>query len=145
MKATEILERLTSVLLSFKEEKLEEVEVKEEVALEEMPEEMPEVEAPEVEEPKYVTKEELESALAELKAMYDQLMEKMGSEEMETEVPAEELSAVETQEVDLSADEPAAEPIAHSPEVEQTARPQFFSGIKPQNTMGVVYQKMFNK
>ena len=145
MKATEIVEKLKSVLLSSDEVKVEEIAVNEEVALEEMPEEMPEVEAPEVEEPKYVTKEELESALAEMKAMYDQLMEKMGSEEMETEVPAEELSAVEPQEVDLSADEPAAEPIAHSPEVEQTARPQFFSGIKPQNTMGVVYQKMFNK
>lgn len=144
MKATEILERLTSVLLSFKEEKLEEIEVKEEVALEEMPEDMPEVEAPEVEESRFVTKEELDSAIAEMKAMHDQLMEKIGSEEMEVEVPAEELSAVEEQ-VDLSADEPAAEPIAHSPEVEQTARPQFFSGIKPQNTMGVVYQKMFNK
>ena len=145
MKATEIVEKLKSVLLSSDEAKVEEIVVNEEVALEEMPEEMPEVEAPEVEEPKYVTKEELESALAEMKAMYDQLMEKMGSEEMEVEVPTEELSAQEPQEVDLSADEPAAEPIAHSPEVEQTAKPQFFSGIKPQNTMGVVYQKMFNK
>ncbi len=154
MKATEIVEKLKSVLLSSDEapvqeelsKEVEEIEVNEEVALEDMPEEgVPVEEAPEAEEPKYVTKEELESALAEMKAMYDQLMEKMGSEEMETEVPAEELSAQEPEQVDLSADEPAAEPLSHSPEAEAEAKPQFFSGIRPQNTMGVVYQKMFNK
>ena len=97
MKATEIVEKLKSVLLSSDEapvqeelsKEVEEIEVNEEVALEDMPEEeVPVEEPPEAEAPKYVTKEELESALAELTAMYDQLMEKMGSEEMETEVPS---------------------------------------------------------
>jgi hypothetical protein len=120
MKATEIVEKLKSVLLSadapVQEElskEVEEVEVKDAVELEDMPEEAPVAEEAK---PEYATKDELESALAEMRAMYSQLVEKMGSEEMETEVPAEELSAQE-QEVDLSANEPAAEPITHSPEV----------------------------
>ena len=158
MKASEIVDKLKSVLLSADEEPqaeptvqeeqvelaAEEIEVNDPVALEEMPEDeaAPEEVAEDVaeEEMKYATKEELQAAIAEMKAMYEAIVEKMGSEEMEVEVPAEELSKEE-----LSAQEPAAEPITHSPEAEAAAKPQFFSGIKPQNTMSVVYQKMFNK
>ena len=93
----------------------------------------------------YVTKDEFEAALAEMKAMYEAIVEKMGSEAMETEIPAEELSAQEPEQVDLSAEEPAAEPIAHSPEVESSAKMNFFKQNKPRNTMSVVYEKMFNK
>jgi hypothetical protein len=59
---------------------------------------------------------------------------------MEVEIPTEELAKEE-----LSADEPAGEPLTHSPEVESAVKAQFFSGIKPRNTMSVVYEKMFNK
>jgi len=158
MKAIEIVEKLKSVLLSADDTQVEpaaeeqvelaaeetqnvdEIEVKDAVELaedEEMPAEDSVEEAPE--EMKYATKEELESAIAEMRAMYAQIVEKMGSEEMETEVPAEELSKEE-----LSAESPV-EPIAHSPEVEDRAKLNFFSQSKPRNTMGVVYEKMFNK
>lgn len=156
MKASEIVDKLKSVLLSaedtaevkaeeLSQEEVNEIEVNaaEEVSPEQeaMEEEMP-AEEPKVE---YVSKDDFEKAMAEVKAMYEAIVAEMGSEEMEVEVPVEELSAQEPEQVDLSADEPAAEPIAHSPEVEEKAKPQFFSGIRPQNTMGVVYQKMFNK
>ena len=160
MKATEIVEKLKSVLLSsenteevkqeLSQEEVNELEVVEEVVLaeeevsaeddaspEDVAEEMPE------EGEKYATKEELQAVVSEMKAMYEQIMEKMGSEEMEVEVPAEELSKEE--QVDLSAEEPAAEPIAHSPEVEESAKMTFFKQNKPRNTMSVVYEKMFNK
>jgi len=150
MKASEIVDKFKSILLSsedttpeVKEElKAEEVELTEAAELEDMPEMAPEDAVEDVAEEveKYATKEELEAALAEMKAMYEAIVEKMGSEEMETEVPTEELAKEE-----LSAQEPAGEPITHSPEVESAAKPQFFSGIKPRNTMSVVYEKMFNK
>lgn len=150
MKASEIVDKFKSILLSsedatpeVKEElKAEEVELTEAAELEDMPEMEPEDAVEDVAEEveKYATKEELEAALAEMKAMYEAIVEKMGSEEMETEVPTEELAKEE-----LSAQEPAGEPITHSPEVESAAKPQFFSGIKPRNTMSVVYEKMFNK
>jgi len=162
MKASEIVDKLKSVLLSAEEPQaepaveqeeqvelsVEEVEVNEEVVLAEG-EEAPEGEAPAEEAPEqemaYVTKDEFEAALAEMKAMYEAIVEKMGSEAMETEIPAEELSAQEPEQVDLSAEEPAAEPIAHSPEVEDSAKMNFFKQNKPRNTMSVVYEKMFNK
>ena len=161
MKASEIVDKLKSVLLSAEETQtepaveqeeqvelsVEEVEVNDAVELNEG-EEAPEGEAPAEEEAPaevaYVTKDEFEAALAEMKAMYEAIVEKMGSEEMETEVPAEELSSQE-EKVDLSAEEPAAEPLAHTPEVESEAKPNFFSGARPRNTMSVVYEKMFNK
>jgi hypothetical protein len=157
MKASEIVDKLKSVLLAAEEPQAEEqvelsvedVEVKDEVVLaegEEAPEgEAPAEEAPEQEEPAYVTKDEFEAALAEMKAMYEAMVEKMGSDEMETEIPSEELSAQEPEQVDLSAEEPAAEPIAHSPEVESSEKMNFFKQNKPRNTMSVVYEKMFNK
>ena len=148
MKASEIVDKFKSILLSSDDQpqtelKAEEVELNEAAELEDMPEmESPEDAVEDVAEEveKYATKEELEAALAEMKAMYEAIVEKMGSEEMETEVPTEELAKEE-----LSAQEPAGEPITHSPEVESAAKPQFFSGIKPRNTMSVVYEKMFNK
>ena len=122
MKATEIVEKLKNVLLSSETEKVEEIELNEEVevstelAEEEAMEDMPKEES---KEDKYVTKEEMESALAEMKAMYDELVEKMSYQE-EMEVPQEveeNLSKQEPQEVkeELS----AVEPLTHSPEEAQ--------------------------
>jgi hypothetical protein len=155
MKATEIVDKLKSVLLSSDENvqetaeeqvelKAEEVEVNDAIELEEMPEDemAPEDVAEDVAEEveKYATKEELESAIAEMKAMYEAIVEKMGSEEMEVEVPAEELAKEE-----LSSQEPAGEPITHTPEVEERAKLNFFNQAKPRTTMSNVYEKMFNK
>jgi len=158
MKASEIVDKLKSVLLSAEEPQaepaveqeeqvelsVEEIEVQEEVVLAEGEE--PAEEAPS-QEMAYVTKEEFESGMAQMKAMYEAIIEKMGSEEMEAEVPAElsEQKEEAPEQVDLSAEEPAAEPLTHSPESEATEKPAFFSGIKPRNTMSVVYEKMFNK
>jgi hypothetical protein len=141
MKASEIVDKLKSVLLSAEEPQVEaaaEEQVEEPVELEgeEAPAEEP------AQEMEYVSKQEFESAIAEMKAMYAAIVEKMGSEEEQMEVP-EELAKEE--QVDLSADEPAAEPIAHTPEVEESAKMNFFKQNKPRNTMSVVYEKMFNK
>ena len=153
MKATEIVDKLKSVLLSTDESQVEpaaeeqvelnaeEVEVNDAVELNEDAEQAPE-EAPAQEEVEYVSKQEFEAVVSEMKAMYAAIVEKMGSEEEQMEVP-EELSQEEK--VDLSADEPAAEPIAHTPEVEESAKMNFFKQNKPRNTMSVVYEKMFNK
>jgi len=155
MKATEIVDKLKSVLLSSddnvqdaQEEQVElsveEVEVKDAIELEDMPEDeaSPEDVAEDVAEEveKYATKEELDAAVAEMKAMYEAIVEKMGSEEMEVEVPAEELSKEE-----LSSQEDGAEPIQHSPEVVEGQKLNFFNASKPRNTMSTVYEKMFNK
>ena len=124
MKATDIVDKFKKILLSQTEEKVEEIEVKEEVLLaeeeviEEVKDEVSE-ESP-VEEVKeedlYATKEELAKAIAEVKAMYDQVMESM-SKEKSPEVP-QELKAEEASksEVKLSSQESEVEPIAHSPE-----------------------------
>jgi len=157
MKASEIVDKLKSVLLSAEEPQaepaveqeeqvelsVEEVEVQEEVVLAEGEDTPSEEEAPvEEKDDEYVSKQEFESAIAEMKAMYAAIVEKMSSEEEKMEVP-EELSKKE--QVDLSADEPAAEPIAHAPEVEESAKMNFYNQAKPRNTMSVVYEKMFNK
>jgi len=155
MKATEIVDKLKSVLLSTEEPQAEpaveeqvelnaeEVEVNDAVELNEDAEEAPVEEAPAQEEMEYVSKQEFEAVVSEMKAMYAAIIEKMGSEEEQMEVP-EKLSQ-EEEKVDLSADEPAAEPIAHTPEVEESAKMNFFKQNKPRNTMSVVYEKMFNK
>lgn len=152
MKASEIVDKLKSVLLSADEEPqvepaeeqvelaAEEVEVNEAVELAEdgeMPSEEPSVEV----EIEYVSKDDFDKAIAEVKAMYDALVEKMGSEEMEVEVPTEDLAKEE-----LSSQEDGAEPIAHAPEAEKAA-PRFrsFASNRARNTMDIVYAKMFNK
>lgn len=153
MKATEIVDKLKSVLLSAEEPQVEPAEEQVELAAEEVEvnepvelgqEEMVEddMEEKEVVEVEYVSKSDFESAIAEIKAMYDALAEKMSSEELEEqiEVPTEDLAKEE-----LSAQEPGAEPISHSPEVEPTIKRQVLAGNKPRNTMANVYERMFNK
>lgn len=157
MKASEIVDKLKSVLLSADEEPqvepaeeqvelaAEEVEVNDPVELAEDGE-MPAEESVEEVEVEYATKEDLSKAIAEVKAMVEALAEGAGAEEMEIEVPSEELSKEEElQKEELSSQEPGAEPIAHTPEAEESQKPEFFSGNKPRNTMGVVYAKMFGK
>jgi N12 class adenine-specific DNA methylase len=157
MKASEIVDKLKSVLLSaedtaevraeeLSQEEVNEIEVNaaEEVSSEQeaLEDEMPAEE--EVKEIEYVSKDDFEKAMAEVKAMYEAIVAEMGSQEMEVEVPTEELSKEE--EVDLSSQEPAVEPIAHTPEVEPSA-PQMhnFASRRPRGTMDTVYAKMFNK
>jgi hypothetical protein len=103
-------------------------------AQEEAPEEAPaeEVEQAE-EEPKeemsYATKEELSAAVEEMKAMIEEIKAMMSPKE-------EEMS----EEVEMSADEPAAKPIKHSPDTKPVEMHQFSKGAK-----GDTLSRIFNK
>ena len=156
MKATEIVEKLKSVLLSsdtaeaqaeeVNQEEVNEMEVTEptELAYEDkegMEDEMP---AEEVAEPKYATKDELDAAVAEMRAMYDKIMEEMGSQEMETEVPSEELSKEEEPvKEELSSQVEEVEPIAHTPEVETAVKQNVrLAAKRPMSTLDRVFAQL---
>lgn len=152
MKASEIVEKLRNVLLSSE---AEELEVNDPTQLGDnydddekasMEEEVKMMEG-------YVKKDEFDEKIAEMKAMYDKLMEKMADEEEEEkEVPEkveEELSSeepVQEQKEQLSAQEPAVEPISHNPEVEvEKKRNIKLSQKRGMNTQDIVFNKLFNK
>jgi hypothetical protein len=152
MKASEIVEKLKNVLLSSE---AEEVEVSEPTELgadydeeKKMEEEEDEVKDEVKMMEGYVTKDEFDEKVAEIKAMYDKLMEKMATdEEMEKDVP-EELAEEPQQEAkeELSAQEPAVEPIAHNPEanVDKKQNIKLAQG-KIRGTQDIVFNKLFNK
>ena len=95
----------------------------------------------EKEEMRYVTKEEFNKAVDEIKAMID----KMGKEkeEMSEETATEEVKE-ELQETELSATkEEAVEPIKHNPETEQNKKGKFLFGQKrTETTMDRVFSKI---
>jgi hypothetical protein len=158
MKANEIVERFKNVLLSTetKEETVEEqtpvvedqVELSEEAkdiqvdAAEEvketeeveMTEELEETEEVMEEEDKmdmYVTKEDLAKAMAEVKGMIEELT---AQKEEELEVPTE-----------LSNQEPAVEPLSHSPEAEVSKKPtHLFAQNRSKSTLDRVMSKITN-
>jgi len=109
---------------------------------EEAPEEAPaqeeEVEQAE-EEPKeemsYATKEELSAAVEEMKAMIEEIKAMMSPKEEEM---AEE---VKEEEVDLSADEPAAKPIKHSPDTKLADMQKFSKGAR-KDTLSRIFDKL---
>jgi len=156
MKATEIVEKLKSVLLSSDTDEVKAEEVSQEVVnetevnepvelgydekkegMEDMPSEDV-VEEVEDEASKFVTKDELDAAMAEMKAMYDKLMEQMGTEEMETEVPSEELSKEE-----LSSQVEEVEPIAHTPEVATEVKQNIrLASKRPMSTIDRVFAQL---
>jgi hypothetical protein len=156
MKATEIVDKLKSVLLSSDTDEVKAEEVSQEVVnetevnepvelgyddkkegMEDMPSEDV-VEEVEDEASKFVTKDELDAAMAEMKAMYDKLMEQMGTEEMETEVPSEELSKEE-----LSSQVEEVEPIAHTPEVATEVKQNIrLASKRPMSTIDRVFAQL---
>lgn len=105
-------------------------------AQEEAPAQEEEVEQAE-EEPKeemaYATKEELSAAVAEMKEMIEEIKSMMS--------PKEEEMAEEVNEVDLSADEPAAKPIKHSPETNTTDLQKFSKGAR-KDTLSRIFDKL---
>jgi len=121
-----------------------------EVEAEKEEEEKEEVEAAdhkdeEKEEMRYVTKEEFNKAVDEIKAMIDEMgkhKDKM-SEETATEEVKEEVKE-ELQETELSATkEEAVEPIKHNPETEQNKKGKFLFGQKrTETTMDRVFSKI---
>ena len=112
-------------------------------AEEEAPEEAPATEevveeveqAEEEQEMSYATKEELSAAVEEIKAMIEEIKAMMSPKE--EEMAAEEVK----EEVDLSADEPAAKPIKHSPET-NTADLQKFSKGARKDTLSRIFDKL---
>ena len=151
MKASEIVEKLRSVLLSADEveQEVSEIEVNAEEVAEEVSEE------PMEEMNSYVKREELESAISEVKAMYDALVSKMDdadNKEVPAELSEEEPDGPQTalesqvveQEVELAAEEEAVEPLKHSPEAEvQSKERMIFSENRRKSTRDIVFDKMF--
>ncbi len=91
-------------------------------------------EEPKEEEMSYATKEELSAAVEEMKAMIEEIKAMMSPKEEEM---AEE---VKEEEVEMSADEPAAKPIKHSPDTKPVDMHQFSKGAK-----GDTLSRIFNK
>jgi len=144
MNAKEIVDKFKSILLSTTEE-VTEVAIVEEVKLEEqedlaaLAEDAPVAdpatdvveEAPKEE--MYATKEELAQALAEMKAMYDQIMEGMSTESPK-DAPAEleELSSQEE-----------VSPLLHSPEeVVSSKELNLYSQKRVRTTFDLVLSKI---
>ena len=110
----------------------------EEPQAEEAPAQEEEVEQAE-EEPKeemsYATKEELSAAVEEMKAMIEEIKAMMSPKEEEM---AEE---VKEEEVEMSADEPAAKPIKHSPDTKPADMHKFSKGAK-KDTLSRIFDKL---
>ena len=113
----------------------EEPEAEEAPAQEEVVEEVEQAEEEPKEEMAYATKEELSAAVAEMKEMIEEIKSMMSPKE--EEMAAEEVK----EEVDLSADEPAAKPIKHSPET-KTADLQKFSKGARKDTLSRIFDKL---
>lgn len=117
-----------------------------EVEAEKEEEEEEEVEAAdhkdeEKEEMRYVTKEEFNKAVDEIKAMIDEMAKH--KDEMSEETATEEVKE-EVKETELSATkEEAVEPIKHNPETEQNKKGKFLFGQKrTETTMDRVFSKI---
>ena len=110
----------------------EEDEVAEEI-VEEVVEE--EVEEEELDEEKYVSREEFENAIADIKAMFIEVSNGYEKEKLEMSAQIEDLSKA-----------PASEPLSHSPEAELSSKKQvLFSQKRNGSTMDRVLSKMNRK
>ena len=105
---------------------------------EEVVEEVEQAEEEPKEEMSYATKEELSAAVEEMKAMIEEIKAMMSpkEEEMAAEEPQEEVK-----EVDLSADEPAAKPIKHSPDTKPADMHKFSKGAR-KDTLSRIFDKL---
>jgi hypothetical protein len=120
------------------EVRAEEEEAPEEApATEEVVEEVEQAEEEPKEEMSYATKEELSAAVEEMKAMIEEIKAMMSPKE-EEEMAAEE---VKEEEVDLSADEPAAKPIKHSPDTKLADMQKFSKGAR-KDTLSRIFDKL---
>jgi hypothetical protein len=100
---------------------------------EEVVEEVEQAEEEPKEEMSYATKEELSAAVEEMKAMIEEIKAMMS--------PKEEEMSEEVKEVDLSADEPAAKPIKHSPDTKPADMHKFSKGAK-KDTLSRIFDKL---
>ena len=127
---------IAEVAVESTEDKEEEVSVELAEEAEEVKEEVAVVEVEEVEEDydeeKYVSREEFETAIAEIKAMVGELS--LGYEEEKVEM---------SEQIETLSKEPASEPIAHSPEATiEVYNKSLFSQKKPMSAMEKVLSKM---
>ena len=132
------------ILVVAEEGIIAEVRAEEEEAPEEAPaqeeevvEEVEQAEEEPKEEMSYATKEELSAAVEEMKAMIEEIKAMMSPKE-EEEMAAEE---VKEEEVDLSADEPAAKPIKHSPDTKLADMQKFSKGAR-KDTLSRIFDKL---
>lgn len=110
----------------------EEDEVAEEIVEEEVEEEVVEEE---LDEEKYVSREEFENAIADIKAMFIEVSNGYEKEKLEMSAQIEDLSKA-----------PASEPLSHSPEAElSTEKKVLFSQKRKGSTMDRVLSKMNRK
>ena len=115
------------VVLAEEDEVAEEI-VEEEEVVEEVVEE-------ELDEEKYVSREEFENAIADIKAMFIEVSNSYQEEKLEMSAQIEDLSKA-----------PASEPLSHSPEAElSTEKKVLFSQTRKGSTMDRVLSKMNRK
>ena len=111
----------------------EEDEVAEEIVEEVVEEE--EVEEEELDEEKYVSREEFENAIADIKAMFIEVSNGYKEEKVAMSAQIEDLSKA-----------PASEPLSHSPEAELSSKKQvLFAQNRRMSTMDKVLSKMNSK
>jgi hypothetical protein len=134
---TEVKEEEVVEAASTEEPKEEEVVLAEEdeIAEEEVAEEAEEIIEEALDEEKYISREEFENTIAEIKAMFTQATEAYEKEKVEMSAQIEDLSKA-----------PASEPLTHSPEAElSNERKVLFSQRRGGSTMDRVLSKMYGK
>ena len=134
---TEVKEEEVVEAASTEESTEEEVVLAEEdeIAEEEVAEEAEEIIEEALDEEKYISREEFENTIAEIKAMFTQATEAYEKEKLEMSAQIEDLSK-----------EPASEPLTHSPEAElSNERKVLFSQRRGGSTMDRVLSKMYGK
>lgn len=139
-KPEEVKEEVVELSEEITEEEVKEEEVvlaEEDEVAEEIVEEVveEEVEEQELDEEKYVSREEFENAIAEIKAMFIEVSNGYEKEKLEMSAQIEDLSKA-----------PASEPLSHSPEAElSTEKKVLFSQKRRGSTMDRVLSKMNRK
>ena len=106
-----------------------------EIAEEEVAEEAEEIIEEALDEEKYISREEFENTIAEIKAMFMEATQAYEKEKLEMSAQIEDLSKA-----------PASEPLTHSPEAElSNERKVLFSQKRGGSTMDRVLSKMYGK
>jgi len=132
VKEEEVVEAASTEVTEEEVVLAEEDEVAEEIVEEEVVEE---VEEEELDEEKYVSREEFENAIADIKAMFIEVSNSYEKEKLEMSAQIEDLSKA-----------PASEPLSHSPEAElSTEKKVLFSQKRKGSTMDRVLSKMNRK
>ena len=140
-KPEEVKEEVVELSEEITEEEVKEEEVvlaEEDEVAEEIVEEVVEEEEiveEELDEEKYVSREEFENAIADIKAMFIEVSNSYEKEKLEMSAQIEDLSKA-----------PASEPLSHSPEAElSTERKVLFSQKRRGSTMDRILSKMNRK